>query len=98
MKPSAILINTARGPIVDEDALVDALERGEIAGAGLDVYEEEPRVHPGLLARRDVVLLPHLGSATEHTRRRMAEIALANVAAVLRGEKPPNAVFDIDPR
>jgi glyoxylate reductase len=92
MKRGAILINTARGPIVDEAALTRALEQGRLRGAGLDVYEHEPEVHPALLARDDVVLLPHLGSATEHTRRRMAEIALLNVAAVLRGEDPPNPV------
>ena len=92
MKVGAILINTARGPIVDEAALARALEQGKLRGAGLDVYEREPKVDPALLARDDVVLLPHLGSATEHTRRRMAEIALLNVAAVLRGEDPPNAI------
>lgn len=95
MKNTALLINTARGPIVDEMALVDALAAGEIAGAGLDVYEDEPRVHPQLIGRDDVVLLPHLGSATHRTRRRMAETALANVAAVLRGERPPNAVNEL---
>lgn len=88
MKPGAILVNAARGPIVDEEALVRALERGHLRGAGLDVYEHEPRVHPRLLGRDDVMLLPHVGSATTHTRRRMAEIALANVRAVLAGEPP----------
>lgn len=88
MKPDALVINTARGPIVDEAALVRALERGALGGAGLDVYEEEPRVHPGLMRRSDVVLLPHLGSATRDTRRRMAELALGNVAAILRGDPP----------
>ena len=72
MKPSAHLVNTARGAIVDEAALVAALEAGEIAGAGLDVFEDEPRVHPGLLGRDDVVLLPHVGSATVETRAAMA--------------------------
>lgn len=95
MKPSAILINTARGPVVDEEALVRALERGQIAGAGLDVYEEEPKVHPGLLGRDDVVLLPHLGSATHHTRRRMVEIAMDNILAALRGARPPNALNEL---
>ncbi len=95
MKKTALLINTARGPIVDEAALVQALEDGQIGGAGLDVYEDEPRVHPGLVSRDDVVLLPHLGSATHVTRRRMAETALRNVAAVLRGEGPPNAVNEV---
>jgi glyoxylate reductase len=95
MKPSALLINTARGPIIDESALVAALEGGQIRGAGLDVYEEEPAVHPGLLHRDDVVLLPHLGSATEETRRAMAETALANCAAVLDGRRPPNPVNEL---
>lgn len=85
MKPSAVIINTARGPLVDEAALVAALESGQIAGAGLDVFEEEPRVHPGLIERDDVVLLPHLGSATRETRHDMAELALSNVREVLAG-------------
>jgi glyoxylate reductase len=86
MKATAILVNAARGPVVDEDALVRALERGEIAGAGLDVYEDEPTVHPGLVElRRQVVLAPHLGSATSETRSRMAELAVDNVLAILRG-------------
>jgi glyoxylate reductase len=92
MKPSAILINTSRGPVVDEAALVDALEAGEIAGAGLDVFEEEPKVHAGLLERDDVVLLPHIGSATQRCRRRMAELAAENVVAVLGGKGPLNPV------
>lgn len=91
-KPGMLLVNTARDAIVDEAALVAALEAGRIGGAALDVYEREPEVHPGLLAREDVVLAPHLGSATRETRRRMAEIALTNAACVLRGERPPNAV------
>ncbi len=95
MKPTALLINTARGPIVDEGALVKALDAARIAGAGLDVYEEEPKVHEGLLERDDVVLLPHLGSATRETRRAMATLALDNCAAVLRGERPPNPVNDL---
>lgn len=92
MKPGAYLVNTSRGPVVDEEALVKALEAGRIAGAGLDVYEEEPKVHRGLLGREDVVLLPHIGSATVETRERMAELAARNVAAVLRGEKPVTPV------
>jgi glyoxylate reductase len=92
MRPHAFVLNTARGPIVDEAALVRALEDGVIAGAGLDVYEHEPAIHPGLLARDDVVLLPHVGSATYDTRRRMAETAIANAAAVLAGKDPPNPV------
>ena len=88
MKPTAHLVNTARGPVVDEAALVWALESGEVAGAGLDVYEDEPRVHPGLLGREDVVLLPHVGSATVETRTAMAGLAVDNVLAVLGGRGP----------
>ncbi len=89
MKPTAILVNVARGPVVDEAALVGALEAGTIAGAGLDVYEDEPNVHPGLLRLRErVVLTPHLGSATRETRKRMAELAVSNVLAVLSGKEP----------
>jgi glyoxylate reductase len=88
MKPGAILVNTARGPIVDEAALAEALARGRPGAAALDVYEREPLVHEALLGRSDVVLLPHLGSATGHTRRRMAEIALGDAARVLRGQPP----------
>jgi len=87
MKPTAILVNAARGPVVDEAALVDALERGAIAGAGIDVYEDEPTVHPGLVALRErVVLTPHVGSATRDTRHAMAKLAVDNVLAVLAGE------------
>lgn len=82
----AVLVNTARGDVVDEAALVAALEARQIAGAGLDVYEREPVVHPGLLTRDDVVLLPHLGSATRETREAMGMRALANLAAFFRGE------------
>lgn len=88
MKPSAFLVNTTRGPVVDEAALVDALRGNLIAGAGLDVFEREPAVHPGLLELENVVLLPHLGSATVETREAMALLAAHNVAAVLRGEQP----------
>ncbi|WKW12263.1 D-glycerate dehydrogenase [Pseudogemmatithrix spongiicola] len=82
----AVLVNTARGDVVDEAALVAALEAGQIAGAGLDVFEREPVVHPGLLRRDDVVLLPHLGSATRETREAMGMRALANLTAFFRGE------------
>jgi glyoxylate reductase len=92
MKSGALLINTARGPIVDEAALATALERGHLGGAGLDVYENEPEVHPALLERDDVVLVPHLGSATVSTRRRMAELALGSALAVLRGDPPTHPV------
>lgn len=88
MKPGSILVNTARGPLTDERALAVALEDGPLFGAGLDVYEHEPAVHVGLLDRDDVVLLPHLGSATEAARRRMAETALRDALAVHRGERP----------
>jgi len=89
MKPTAILVNAARGPVVDEEALVRALEADEIAGAGIDVYEHEPDVHPSLLRLRErVVLTPHLGSATRETRRSMAKLAVDNVLAVLGGREP----------
>ena len=88
MKRTAYLVNSARGPIVDENALVEALRAGEIAGAGLDVFEQEPAVHPGLLEMDNVVLLPHLGSATTETRAAMAQLAADNALAVLRGDAP----------
>jgi glyoxylate reductase len=88
MKKSAFLVNTARGPIVDEDELVVALETGEIAGAGLDVFEQEPIVHRGLLNRDDVVLLPHLGSATLETRSAMARLGAKNAVAIASGGEP----------
>ena len=92
MRETAYLVNTARGPIVDEAALVDALRDGQIAGAGLDVYEREPLVEPGLLELDNVALLPHLGSATIETRTAMATLAAANALAVLRGEHPPTPI------
>jgi glyoxylate reductase len=88
MRPSAYLVNTARGPVVDEPALVRALEEGVIAGAGLDVFEREPEVHPGLLKLENVVLVPHLGSATIETRTAMATLAAENVVSVLSGQPP----------
>jgi len=88
MKQTAYLVNSARGPIVDEAALVEALRSGTIAGAGLDVFEEEPTVHPGLLELDNVVLLPHLGSATVETRTEMATLAARNVLGVLDGDGP----------
>ena len=92
MKPTAFLINTSRGPVVDEAALVSALRHYRLAGAGLDVFEEEPAVHPGLRELRQVVLLPHLGSATLATRVRMGMICLENIDALFRGLSPPNQV------
>jgi glyoxylate reductase len=94
MRKSAILVNVARGPVVDEEALVWALETGEIAGAGIDVYEREPEVHPGLVALHErVILAPHLGSATVVTRRALAKIAVDNVLAVLAGDPPLTPVI-----
>ncbi|HZO05091.1 MAG TPA: D-glycerate dehydrogenase [Solirubrobacterales bacterium] len=92
MKPSATLVNTARGPVVDEAALVEALRSGEIAAAGLDVFEREPEVHPGLLELDNAVLVPHLGSATVETRTAMAELAARNAIAAANGEPLPTPV------
>jgi glyoxylate reductase len=90
MKPSAFLINTARGPIVDERALVAALTECRIAGAGLDVYEREPRVEHALLTMTNVVLTPHLGSAVAELRESMAHVVVDNIVAVIEGRRPPN--------
>jgi len=90
MKPGAILVNTARGPVVDEAALAGALTAGRIAGAALDVYENEPRVHPDLLPLHQVVLVPHLGSAVFELRERMAHVVVDNIQAVIEGRRPPN--------
>lgn len=92
MRNHALIVNTARGPVIDEAALVTALDAGEIGGAALDVFEREPEIHPGLKSRDDVVMMPHVGSATVTTRRRMAEMVLRDAAAVLRGESPAHPV------
>jgi glyoxylate reductase len=92
MKATAFLVNTARGPIVDEAALAAALTQRRIAGAGLDVYESEPEVHPDLLRLDNVVVLPHIGSATRGTRAAMSSVAASNLIAALSGERPPNLV------
>ena len=92
MKPEVVLVNTSRGPVVDEAALADALAERRIFAAGLDVYEEEPKVHPKLLELENVVLAPHIGSASIETRDRMAALAAENLAAVLRGEQPKTPV------
>jgi len=92
MRRSAYLINTARGAIVDEAALAEALEQGRLAGAGLDVYQHEPRVHPRLLTLPNTVLLPHIGSATTETRMKMGLMVADNITAVLEGRKAPHRV------
>jgi len=93
MKRGAILINTSRGDLVREEALAKALERGHLGAAGLDVYTDEPTIHPRLRAAPRTVLLPHIGSATEETRRKMAAIAVSNVQAVLSGKPPLTPVY-----
>ncbi len=92
MKPTAVLVNTSRGPVVDEAALAEALAQKRIFAAGLDVYEEEPKVHSKFLELENVVLAPHIGSASIETRNRMAEIAAQNLRAVLEGREPENPV------
>ena len=92
MKPEAVVVNTSRGPVVDEAALAEALAEGRIFAAGLDVYEEEPKVHPKLLELENVVLAPHIGSASIETRDKMAVTAGEDLRAVLRGERPKNPV------
>jgi glyoxylate reductase len=98
LRPTAIVVNTSRGAIIDEAALAEALAAGRIAGAGLDVFEEEPQVHPALLTLDNVVLAPHIGSATQETRAAMAEAVARDVARVLRGERPENGVNQPKPR
>ncbi|MBM3341337.1 MAG: D-glycerate dehydrogenase [Betaproteobacteria bacterium] len=92
MKPSAVLINSTRGGVVDDAALITALKAGTIRAAGLDVYENEPKLNPGFLALNNVVLVPHIGSSTEATRRAMAMTAAKNLVAALTGAVPPNLV------
>jgi len=92
MKPTAFVINTARGAVIDEVALVRALQAKQIAGAGLDVFEREPQLTPGLAELENVVLAPHLGSATIGTRTKMGMIAMKNLLAVCAGQRPPNCV------
>jgi glyoxylate reductase len=92
MKPTAFLVNTSRGPVVDEAALAEALENKTIAGAALDVFEHEPKVHPALLPRKDVILAPHIASASVDTRTKMAVMAANNVVALFQGRRPPNAL------
>src|SRR5262249_40887331 len=90
MKPSCIVVNTSRGPVVDEKALVRALQQGKIAAAGLDVYENEPSIEPELMAMNNVILAPHIASASHETRLKMCMMAVDNLLAALRGERPPN--------
>jgi gluconate 2-dehydrogenase len=90
MKPTAILINSTRGGVVDDAALIDALKDGTLRAAGLDVFENEPKLNPGFLDLKNVVLAPHVGSSTEATRRAMAMTAAKNAVAALTGETPPN--------
>jgi glyoxylate reductase len=92
LRPHAVVVNTARGPVVDEVALADALHAGTVFAAGLDVYEREPDVHPRLLSAPRTVLLPHIGSATRATRTQMARVACEDVCAVLSGRRPVNLV------
>jgi glyoxylate reductase len=92
MKPSAFILNTSRGPVIEEAALVEALQAKKIAGAGLDVYENEPSVSPALLSMPNVVLTPHLGSAVYELREGMAHVVVDNVIAVIEGRRPPNCI------
>jgi glyoxylate reductase len=92
MKRTAYLVNTSRGPVVDEAALAEALEKKQIAGAALDVFENEPKAHPALIPRKDVILTPHIASASIDTRTKMAVMAANNVVAFFEGRRPPNAL------
>ena len=92
MKPTAYLVNTSRGPVVDEKALAEALKAKIIKGAAIDVFEHEPAIHPDLLDLDNVILTPHIASATEETRAKMAELAAENIIAALLGKEPPNLV------
>lgn len=92
LKPEAIVVNTARGPVIDEQALAQALDAGRLFGVGLDVFEREPEVHPGLIGNPRAVLSPHIGSAEIAWRRAMTEMVCANVSAALAGETPPNRI------
>jgi glyoxylate reductase len=102
MKPTTVIVNTARGPVIDEAALVEALRSGEIFAAGLDVFEREPEIHPGLLELDNAVVVPHLGSATVATRDAMGFLAAENLLAVLEGRRPPTPlnpeVLEREPR
>lgn len=98
MKPGVYLINTSRGEVIHEKALVENLKTGRVKGAGLDVYEFEPQITPELLSMENVILLPHIGSATVETRNRMAEMAARNVLAALEGNRPPNLVPEMAER
>ena len=93
MKPTAVLVNTARGPVIDEEALADALEAGTIYAAGLDVFDGEPAINPRLLAAPRTTLLPHIGSATIATRTRDGALGVPGVCDVLAGRTPPNEVL-----
>src|SRR5262249_22141376 len=92
MQPTAFIINTARGAVIDEKALVRALKKKQIAGAGLDVFENEPKLPPALRTMKNVVLTPHLGSAVMEVRDRMANIVVDNIEAIIAGRLPPNCV------
>ena len=92
MKPNCIVVNTSRGPVIDEKALVRAVRDGKIAGAGLDVFEREPEIEPELLRFESVVLAPHISSASRETRLRMCMMAAENLIAGLGGQRPPNLV------